>query len=474
MKIDFDKRLNIAQKKHVTHPHDLAHLQEICECLTALHRQEEMLPWAESALVINPHDPAFMTHKADALYLLGQYAEAACVWEIHPSRTQRPALQRLRLGMSVMMMGDLQRAIALLSKGLTVATSQDTELISSLEFALGEAMLKAGNHSGFEYWLMRNDVLHLSSCYRPLSIPPWDGERDLNGKRILVTHEMGFGDQFLLTSLIHDWLNAGAQIMLTCHSWLHTLLQASLPRCEIVITASPVSMHSDLPSDLQEAVVKFAPHMHITLLHLPLLRTHQAVSNVPWFRPWIQAPLHKSQIARKWAQQLRAQFPEKKLVGLFWDCTQRHWPEMGAVVRCWATRRSLTPTAVRTLVQHPTVDSCVHFVNLHHPAAARLAGAPSNNISDYQPGIVDFSDTAACIAHLDAVVAVDSSVANLAVMMGVMTCVATHISGDWRWGLTGNKSPWIKNVTVYRQIDEGDWDPVIDDIICWLTEAAIH
>lgn len=472
--MDFEKRLNIAKKKHAIYPHELVHLQEICECLTALHRQEEMLPWTESALLINPHDPVFMTHRADALYLHGRYAEAAEIWEIHPSRIDRPALQQLRLGMSEMMRGDLQRAISLLSQALQRAVLQDTALVASLKFTLGEAMLKAGNPKGFEYWLMRHDIPHLSSCYRSITIPPWGGDTNLKGKRLLVTHEMGFGDQFLLMSLIHDWINTGAKLMLTCHAWLHTLLQASLPSCEIVATGSAVGRHANLPSDVQGVIDKFAPHMHVSLLHLPLLRAPFAVSRGQWFRPWVQAPLNKSKIAREWAQQLRARFPKKKLVGLFWDCTQRHLPEMGAVVRCWAERRSLPSSAVRTLVQHPILNSCIRFVNLHHPAAARLSGTPCSNISDYQPKIVDFSDTAACIAHLDAVVAVDSSVANLAAMMGVKTCVATHISGDWRWGLTGSESPWIKNVTVYRQIDEGDWDPVIADIISWLTNPAFR
>lgn len=65
--MDFEKRLDIAKAKHATYPHDLVHLQEICECLTGLHRQEEMLSWAELALALNPHDPVFMTQRADEI-----------------------------------------------------------------------------------------------------------------------------------------------------------------------------------------------------------------------------------------------------------------------------------------------------------------------------------------------------------------------------------------------------------------------
>jgi hypothetical protein len=468
MTIDLAQQLRAAQARHVSDPLNIAILQEICALLTALKREEEMLPWADRALAIDPRDAATMTRRAVALYLLGRYAEAADAWTRDHGQQGRPALQRLRLGMTWMMAGDLVRATPLLEEAWQMAASGDLELVASVGFALGEALLKNADPRGFAYWLMRNDVPSGSPSYRPLDIPPWSGESDLRGKRILVTHALGFGDNFLLASRIADWLDAGASVMFTCSPQSHTLIQASLPRCEVISAPSPARLHAPLPDELRTHADRFAPHLHATLLHLPLLKARQAATSGPWFAPYLKPSPHKRRVATAWGRQLRAQCPGKRLAGLFWDCAQRHWPESGAVVRCWAQRRSLPLDAVNQIVQQPRVADCVHFVNLHHPAVAALAGTPVDNVSSYLPGIRDFDDTAACITQLDAVVAVDSSVANLAVMLGVPTCVPTHSSGDWRWGLRDMKSPWIENVTTLRQVHEGDWSTVVPRIQAWL------
>ncbi|AHG22425.2 hypothetical protein Z042_24555 [Chania multitudinisentens RB-25] len=459
-----------AEKQHENEPYNSAILHEICKYLVALKREEEMLPWAERALVLNPHDFAFMARRADALYLLGRYAEAADIWAQCLSQQNGSVLYRLRLGVSLMMAGELTRAISLLNEAWRMAVSSEVERAASVGFAMGEAMLKTGDPQGFKYWLMRNDVPRFSSSYRPLGIPIWERGSELRGKRVLITHELGFGDNFLLAACVTDWLAAGAKIMLTCHPQSQALMQASLPNCEVISAPNPTQLHSPLPGSLLVEVNRFAPHIHATLLHLPLLKAGQPEASEQGFQPYLQAPSQKHQIATEWGQQLRARQPGKKLVGLFWDCAQRHWPAMGAVVRCWAQRRSLPLDSVNEIVQYPAVADGVHFVNLHHPAASALAGTPGSNVSVYLPGIRDFSDTAACIAQLDAVIAVDSGVANLAVMMGVLTCVPVHTSGDWRWGVEGTTSPWVKNVTVFRQTHEGDWNQVIQQIREWLLQ----
>jgi len=106
-----------------------------------------------------------------------------------------------------------------------------------------------------------------------------------------------------------------------------------------------------------------------------------------------------------------------------------------------------------------TTDSAlagrICFVNLHHPLAEAAAGEPAGVVERYLPGIHFFDDTAACIGELDAVVAVDSAVANLAAMMAKPTCVPVNTSGDWRWGHVGRASTWVEGTTVLRQTQEG-------------------
>lgn len=474
MTVDLRQRLLAAQARYTNDVSDIEIVREICEILIALKREDELLLWADRALALNPNSPLFGEMRAFSLDLLGRHAEAADEWVHDPSLSgNNPVIHRLRLGYSLMMAGDLARAIPLLDEARGMATSSSRQIFAATEHLLGEAMLKTGNPRGFTHWLMRNRDPGSAGSYCPAGIQSWAGENDLRGRRVLITHQLGFGDNFLLAACVADWIHAGAKMMISCDPQIHALMQASLPECELVSAPRPLRLDEVLPDDVLTRVDAFAPHLHATLLHLPLLKAGRETSGY-LFSPYIQAPPPKQAVASEWARQLRAQYPQKKLVGLFWDCEQRHWPDAGSSARCWAGRRSLPLDAVNWLVTNHAVADCVHFVNLHHPLVEAAAGTPIGNVSRYLPGFWHFDDTAACIGQLDAVVAVDSGVANLASMMGVPTCVPVNTSGDWRWGSCGAASPWISDVTVLRQTHEGDWSSVLPRIASWLTQELRH
>jgi ADP-heptose:LPS heptosyltransferase len=80
-----------------------------------------------------------------------------------------------------------------------------------------------------------------------------------------------------------------------------------------------------------------------------------------------------------------------------------------------------------------------------------------------------FAETAACIEQLDAVIAVDSGVANLSAMLGKLTIVPLNVASEWRWGVEGDTSPWMANLKPLRQTLMGDWRSVIDEAISFLS-----
>jgi hypothetical protein len=460
-------RLRDAQERHEREPGNVAIIREICRTLVALQHEDAAFAWTERGLALAPHDPEFVELRIDALNLVGRHADAAALMMQEHALAWLPAMFPLKLGYSLMMAGDLQRAIALLDEAKHIAEASNPAQFPKAAHLLGEALLKNGDGRGFPLWTMRNLDPGAGGSYRVMDLPVWTGEQDLRGKRVLITHQLGFGDQFLLAASLADFQAAGATLMLTSDAQIHALMQASLPDVTVIQAKRPLHMGEALPEDVRAEVARFAPDLQATLLFAPCLANREGAPAYR-FRPYMRPPAHKRTIAADWSRELRGQHAGKKLVGLFWDCHQRHEPGLGSTMRCWAHRRSIPLGLIDQLVLDPDVASRVHFVNLHHPTLESTSGTPAGNVSRFAPGVLHFDDTAACIEQLDAVVSVDSGVANLAAMMGKPTCVAVSTSGDWRWGHEGTTTPWIDGVTVLRQTTEGDWAPVVQNIAGWL------
>jgi ADP-heptose:LPS heptosyltransferase len=84
----------------------------------------------------------------------------------------------------------------------------------------------------------------------------------------------------------------------------------------------------------------------------------------------------------------------------------------------------------------------------------------------------DFADTAAVIAMLDLVVAVDTSVAHLAGAMGKGVALLIPFSPDFRWLLDRTDSPWYPTMRIFRQSKIGDWDAPVAQLRDELAAAA--
>jgi ADP-heptose:LPS heptosyltransferase len=76
----------------------------------------------------------------------------------------------------------------------------------------------------------------------------------------------------------------------------------------------------------------------------------------------------------------------------------------------------------------------------------------------------DFEETAALIENLDMVISVDTVVAHLAGALGKPVWIMLRHSGEWRWLLNRNDSPWYPTARIFRQQKPGDWAGVVGDI----------
>jgi hypothetical protein len=74
----------------------------------------------------------------------------------------------------------------------------------------------------------------------------------------------------------------------------------------------------------------------------------------------------------------------------------------------------------------------------------------------------DFAHTAAVIAGLDAVVAVDTAVAHLAGAMGKPLYLLLPFGADFRWLRERADSPWYPSARLFRQHAFNDWGRAVD------------
>jgi ADP-heptose:LPS heptosyltransferase len=94
--------------------------------------------------------------------------------------------------------------------------------------------------------------------------------------------------------------------------------------------------------------------------------------------------------------------------------------------------------------------------------AERLAAA---GIALQGEALSDFAETAALVACLDLVIAVDTAVAHLAGALGKPVWIMLPFSPDWRWMLERSDSPWYGAARLFRQPAPGDLDAVIERIV---------
>jgi hypothetical protein len=140
----------------------------------------------------------------------------------------------------------------------------------------------------------------------------------------------------------------------------------------------------------------------------------------------------------------------RPLVGLVWSGERSHDNDLN---------RSMRLAALAPLFDLPDLA----FVSLQHEVRDEDQALLESrgDVSPIGAGFKDFADTAAAIAALDAVIAVDTAVAHLAGAMGKPLFLLLPFAADFRWLRGRADSPWYPSARLFRQPQFGDWDGVV-------------
>ena len=93
-----------------------------------------------------------------------------------------------------------------------------------------------------------------------------------------------------------------------------------------------------------------------------------------------------------------------------------------------------------------------HFEELE--SASRALGQP---IHDFSSANADLEDALALVSLLDRHIGVSNTNMHLAAAAGATAAVLVPFPPEWRWGASGDASPWFPGFRVYRQEPRGDW-----------------
>jgi len=392
--------------------------------LLRLKRAEEALASYDLALELRPNHADALTQRGVALAAMGLTAEAITHYE-HALRLAPHLLDaHLNLGNAFAALRQLDRARRSYANALALNPDH-----ADANFNEALLLLCLGDFRNgwpkYEYRWKREPYAAARPNYpRPM----WHGQRDLQGKTILLTAEQGHGDAIQFVRYAPLVAALGAKVLLGVHNPL-TVLMTSVPGVSQVIADGEATPDFD---------------MYCPLLSLPLMFETELATipvNIPYIRP-------AEERLAKWRDRL----PEhgRLRVGICWAGGDLHVNDRN---------RSMPLERFAALLSVNNVD----FVSVQKEVSeAQAAILRERGVIALGQHFADFADTAAVIAMLDLVISVDTSVAHLAGAMGKAVGLLVPYAPDWRWLLDRTDSPWYPTMRLFRQTAIGDWQEPLE------------
>jgi hypothetical protein len=378
--------------------------------LSDLGRSQEALVNLDRAVALRPQYAEAFNNRGIVLGDLERHAEAlACV---ERALALKPDYAEAHYNRGNTLRDLHRHADAVQSFERAIALQPD---YASAHWNLADCQLLLGNFAlGWKEYEWRWRLNQRAASRREFAQPLWLGAQPVQGKTVLLHSEVGLGDTVLFCRYARDVAVLGARVVLEVQPPLVELLSGLEGVAAVVASGAP------LP----------AFDYHCPLMSLPLaFRTE--LGNVPAVIPYIRSDPARVAL---WKGRLGA--AAKPRVGIVWsgstalknDKRSMTLAEMLPLVRPWAEWVSLQK-------------------ELRADDSALLASRPE--IRHFGGELEDFSDTAALVDLMDAVVTIDTSVANLAGAMGkTMWILLPFNPHDWRWLLEREDSDWYPTVIV--------------------------
>lgn len=266
--------------------------------------------------------------------------------------------------------------------------------------------------------------------------PVWDGTP---GQVVAVYGEQGLGDEIAAASCLPDAIGVCKRVVIDCDPRLVNLYRRSFPQAAVYSVDQAQTEIEREPQDATQdagiAAVQLAQHF----------RTQD--SDFPGTAYLKADPERLTMWRALWATK------QRPVIGVAWSGGVI---QTGARWRQWSLEQLLpvfraVPGALWVCLQYRDASDEIAAFRAEHPEV-ELVQYP------YATLTADYDDTAALVASLDAVFAMQTSVVHLAGALGVPTLAGVAQSGQWRYGEFGDSMPWYRSVKLFRQDKLLQWN----------------
>lgn len=396
------------------------------------HKLGEALPLLQRSCVAVPDEPEFHNNLGLALAAADRNAEAVAAYRKALTLKADHATAWNNLGLALTAMNRADEAIAAYRESIRIDPG-----FAQAHWNLGLSLLLTGQfREGWREYDWRLRIPELDGWGKTATDRFWDGKAD-PGFTLLLDAEQGMGDALQFIRLVEPLAWRRIRVIVSTQQALVRLFNKARGVSAAIGPRDPVPAHD----------------ARLPLLSLPGILDIDEKS-IPATVPYLTAdPARRAMVAATLAP-----YAGRRKVGLVWAGNRAHANDR---------RRSATLGALAELF---TVPGIAWFSLQRGEGERDIDEVPAAASLVPLPPTYNYDDTAALVAELDLVIAVDTGIAHLAGALGKPTWVLLPFAPDWRWQLGRTDSPWYPTMRLFRQPTPGAWDAVAREVVAALTK----
>jgi len=395
------------------------------------HREDEAIACFQRALELSPNLAIANNNLGNAYKEQGKLETAIACFQKAIKSDRHLAEAHYNLGHTFQIQNRLDEALACFNRTLAIDAT-----IPAAHWNRGLILLQSGDYlQGFADLEYRWHIEKIAPIARPQ--PLWDGS-DLEGRTVLLHSEYGFGDAIHFVRYVPLVAKRNGKVIIECQPELVRLFNS------VAGVSLVVARGESLPP----------LSLHLPFFSLPKVFA-TTVNTIPARIPYLSPPTTASiQLPHSSTKNLK--------VGIVWA---------GSADNPNDRYRSCSGKFFAKLAQIPNVE----FYSLQKGDAEKELEElpPEFVVHNLSSQLEDFADTAAAIAQLDLIIAVDTAVAHLAGALGKQVWLLLSVICDWRWLKDTFSSPWYPTMRLFRQNTLGDWMAVFSQVETSLQELAL-